>query len=195
MGSKYTLFKPLHFVFVMALVFCVQALVAQTPASIIVQLKQEGVVLVRLNRQLPKIAALQKLGRTEEIATLEAAITLEHREIVISFKETFDFCTVLFFYAEHAATIAAQGPKGFLFDAAFLPVDLDPPFFIVADFNGSPEKGISGLAAYNQKMVPLAYPFPYFVRNHVLFYFWSRPKTEVISRWNKKLVQFYNRSL
>jgi hypothetical protein len=133
---------------------------------------------------------LHKLGRTEEVFALEAAVAREHQEIVRVFKEGFDFCTVLFFYAEDAAAIAEQGPQGFLFDEQFLPVDLTPTFFIVADFKGSPEKGVSGLAAYNQKMEPLKHPFPYFVKGHGLFYFWPRSKAAVVSRWNTKLWRF-----
>lgn len=179
--------------FLAFLAWCFAAMATHAQQADIQQLKNEGVVLVRLPTQKAKIKALEDLGKLEEAATLKAELAKSHGEIAQVFREKFTFCPVLFFYAENSGAIADSGPAGFLMDATLNPVDLAPNYFIVAEFNRSPEKGISGLVAYDMKMVPLKHPFPNFVRNHTFFYFWGRTKGAVVSKWNTDLMNFYDR--
>lgn len=169
------------------------ALPAQVQNVNIVTLKEKGVVLVRLPTQKAKIKALEDLGKFEEAASLKAELVRSHEEITLVFKEKFTFCPVFFFYAENSGAIVDEGPGGFLMDATLEPVDLAPEYFIVAEFNRSPERGISGLVAYDSKLNPIPHPFPNFVRNHSIFFFWTRTKGNIVKRWNGDLEFYYSK--
>jgi hypothetical protein len=162
------------------------------PKGVIKELKN-GVVLVRLRTDEVKISALKERGLDAEAARLEREIALEHLEIAMAFREKFDFCNVFFFYSNYSERVKEGDLSGILMDHDLSPVDLDPKFYIVADFNFTPQKRIGGLLAYCSNMENIPTPFPNFTRNNWFPILAPRTKADVVAIWNKRLHKFYGR--
>jgi hypothetical protein len=159
------------------------------PKTVIGELKN-GVVLVRLRTDDMKLAAMRARGLDREADALVRELKQEHLEITTAFNNMFDFCQVLFFYSRYSNEIAERQFAGHLMDEQLLPVDLQPKYFIVADFSFTPQRRISGLMAYCATLEPLEAPFPTFTRNSWFPILAPRTKTEVVQIWNRRLKAF-----
>lgn len=154
---------------------------------------KEGVLLVRLNRKSNTLKALYKAGKTERAEKLERKLYDEHREILLSFKKTFDFCPYYFFYSTASDSIRQGNFEGVLFDVERNKVETAalPQNIFTGEFAETPNLKIDGFIIMNQNMVPLQAPFPFYQRQHGFLGFVSYSKAEVLEDLNRKLKEYY----
>lgn len=154
---------------------------------------KNGVLLVRLNRESNKLKALYEAGKAERAKKLERNIYDEHREILLSFKKTFDFCPYYFFYGTASDSVRKGKFEGVLFDVERNPVETKaiPEHIFTGEFAETPNLNIDGFIIMNQNMVPLQAPFPFYQRQHGFLGFISRSKAEVLEDLNSKLKDYY----
>ncbi len=104
----------------------------------ITQLKNGGVLLVRLKTKKASIDALRKAGNKKVADRLENEQKMANQEIIKAFKKSFKFCPTYFFYSDYSDAVRARK-----FDEVeFLGQDLQPDkairfnggFFLTAEF-------------------------------------------------------------
>ncbi|MGB0978851.1 MAG: hypothetical protein ACPGVV_05610 [Croceimicrobium sp.] len=149
---------------------------------------KNGVLLVRLQDRSLSMSEMEKRGMTEQMEALAAQQRRENREIMLSFKSTFNFCPVYFFYAKNSEAIRSGDFTGKVFDANLEPVDISTGGSIfTAEFGETEKLGIDGLIIRDSQMLALKEPLPYFERRYVFFGLIERSKARMIELYNKKL--------
>ncbi|MDX1942217.1 MAG: hypothetical protein SFU99_16755 [Saprospiraceae bacterium] len=130
---------------------------------------KNGVLLVRLRTLEDKIAALQKIGKTEQAESVKQEQELQNQRIINGFNKYFDFCPVYFFYSIHAKQIGQHDFSNVIFDAQGESVSsnlLEGKPFYIGYYGDYLEPGVStplniqAVAILDQHFVQLASPFP-----------------------------------
>lgn len=147
-------------------------------------------ILVRLQDKALTIAQLKERGRVKEAEALEQKQYRENKEILLSFKNTFDFCPVYFFYASNSESIRDGHHEGFIFDNEKNPASLSTKGVFIAEFSETEELGIDGLILKDSQMLALPEHLPYFERRFILMGLIERSKAKMIEAYNHKLSEY-----
>ncbi len=153
----------------------------------------EGALLVRLQDRTQSIQKLEERGYPDRAAELREQQYLENKETILSFKNTFTFAPVFFFYAKDSEKVRNQQLEGVLFKADQTPVLSQeiPKTFYTAEFSETSQLGITGLIIMDHKLIPLKAPLPHFERKFILLGLISRSKAEMAKAYNQELWEKY----
>ncbi len=152
---------------------------------------KQATLLVRLQDKALSLKALEDKGKSKEAERLRQIQYQENREILLSFKNTFDFCPVLFFYSSNSEAIRKGNYEGILFDAELKASDLKTENVFIAEFAETEELGIDGLIVKDKQMLALPEQLPYFERRYVLLGMIERSKARMIEAYNHKLSEYW----
>lgn len=152
---------------------------------------QSSTLLVRLQDKSLSLKSLEAKGKTKEAERLRQIQYQENREILLSFKNTFDFCPVLFFYSSNSDAIRNGNFEGVLFDADLKSQKLKTEKVFVAEFSETEELGIDGFIVKDRQMLALPENLPYFERRYVLLGMIERSKARMIEAYNHKLHEYW----
>lgn len=171
----------------------VQAQYTKTEAKIDLHNLKNGVLLIRLHTNQASIAALESRGRQEEADKLKEQLYLKNKEILLSFKNAFDYCPVYFFYAQSTEAVRKGQFEGILFDYDRLPVSAGKITGKVytAEFSETTNLGIEGFVLMNDQLFPLKSPFPFFQRKHIALGLIKLSKAKMVEQYNKRLHDTY----
>ncbi len=137
------------------------------------QLRDGGVLLVRLNTYAQAIAALEKAQQPNWVAKAKRIITQENQDIRAAFAEDFSFCSVYFFSSEQSQWVLSGALDSVKFTNAqgdVVPQDsISDRYWLLGDFAHSDPyqnsgMAVNGLVIYSQNYKQLLHPFPYFNR-------------------------------
>lgn len=150
-------------------------------------------LLVRLPEFSLQLNALRSRGDSAAVEALLRERDLEHKEILLSFTHTFDFCPVYFFYSRHSDAIRAGQMTGILRDHEGLPIPADklPKQYFTAEFGATPQLNIEGFIVMDDQLLPLSEPLPFYVREYAWFGLKQRSKAEMLARYNRRLWGIY----
>ncbi|MBK7873781.1 MAG: hypothetical protein IPJ74_25545 [Saprospiraceae bacterium] len=132
------------------------------------QLKN-GVLLVRLRTLEDKIAALQKIGKTEQAEAVKQEQGIQNQRVIKGFSEYFDFCPVYFFYSIDAKQIRQHNFSNVIFNAqgeSVSPNLLEGKPFYIGYYGDYLEPGVStplnikAVVILDQHFGQLPSPFP-----------------------------------
>jgi len=152
---------------------------------------QQAVLLVRLQDKDLSLKRLEEEGLMEQAEKIREQQRRENREIVLSFRKTFDFCPVYFFYAKDSEAIRKGDYSGKLFDADFQAVQISPKQKVfTAEFAETDGLGIDGLIIRDDQLLSFEDPLPYFQRRFVFFGLIERSKARMVETYNKRLHQY-----
>lgn len=151
---------------------------------------REGVLLVQLDSKYGEIFVLQKYLKKQMANELKKAQKLRNKEICLAFKEEYDFSEVYFYYKSYNQFILNGNFDKIVFYNDKLEIDYDvditaQPFY-VATFE---DNGKLGLHIFDDKIEPLAKPFPNYEKEQ-RFIFFKRDAFEVVNSLNEKLHNF-----
>ncbi len=153
-------------------------------------------ILVRLKTNEMKIKALEARGYTEEAELEKSKLYLENKETILSFRKTFDFCPVYFFYSNTSDDIRKGILSGNVFDhnlALIEPELLQSEVYFTAEFTETENLGIHALVLMDHYLMPLKAPFPFFERKYIFFSLIQQGKGTIAKRYNKKLYSYYEK--
>lgn len=159
-----------------------------TTSCAFLQQLHQGTLLIRLPDRSLSLGALKERGLEEKAAELRAELAEEQKETMLSFKHTFDFAPVYFFYASHSEAIRA-GRYEVIFDAESQPVPADhiQGKVFIGEFGETPKLGISGLILMNDQMLPYGEPLPFYEKKYLWGGLIKRSKAEIAEAYQKKL--------
>ncbi len=152
---------------------------------------KEASLLVRLQDKSLSIKTLEERGLLKEAEQMRQVQYQENREILLSFKQTFDFCPVLFFYSSSSDSIRKGHYEGLLFNSEQERVSLQTSKVFIAEFSETEELGIDGLIVKDHQMLPLPEHLPYFERRYVLLGLIERSKARMVEAYNHKLQEYW----
>lgn len=161
-------------------------------AKIHLQKLSKGMLLVRLQTDSLKITFLEELGRKKEADQVRKAVYQEQREIILSFKKTFHFCPVYFFYSSQTSAIQNGKLYGHIFDHNLELVENDsiPKIYYTAKFAKTENLGINALVIMDNYLIALKAPFPFYQRQYLFFSLFKQSKAAMAERLNKRLFQY-----
>ena len=152
------------------------------------QAMQEGVLLVRLQDKEKSIAQLQQKGLTKEALKMAQRQARENREILLSFKTTFNFCPVYFFYAKDSEAIRRGNFEGKVFDLERQLVSIPSNKTVFTGFFGETEElGIDGFIVHDDQILPFQGNLPYFERRYGFFGLIEKSKAKMLKTYDKRL--------
>lgn len=154
---------------------------------------KNGALLVRLQENSRTIEALKKAGKNERAEEYRKKQYRENRATLLSFRETFDFCPVYFFYASDSDSIRYGKLEGVLFDVnrEQVPAAKVPRHYFTGEFAETPNLGIDGFIIMDRFMIPLEEPFPFYQREHAFLGLVTYSKAQILERLDKKLNDHY----
>ncbi|WP_421753972.1 hypothetical protein [Croceimicrobium sp.] len=152
---------------------------------------QNAVLLVRLQDKDLTLKRLEEEGLQEQAEKIREMQRRENRETVLSFRKTFDFCPVYFFYAKDSEAIRKGDYKDKLFDADFQAAQVSSNQKVfTAEFAETDGLGIDGLIIRDDQLLSFEDPIPYFERRFVFFGLIERSKARMVEAYNKRLHQY-----
>lgn len=185
-------FSPLPALFLLFLSLGIdRPIVAQNPFENKLQFAQalkEGVLLIRLQDKEKSIAELQERGMQKQALKMAQRQARENKEILLSFKTTFDFCPVYFFYAKDSEAIRAGDFAGKVFDLERQLVSVPKERRVFTGFFGETEElGTDGFIVHDDQILPFQGSLPYFERRYGFFGLIEKSKAKMLKNYNKRL--------
>ena len=156
-------------------------------------LHNKGILLVRLQTNLPKINALKKAGKTDEAAQVAEETKLFNDKLVEAFDANYKFCPVYFFYSDNSLKIQNLDFSE-IFNAQGKEIYENPNYFLVVDYGKTDNMNIEGLIVKNENFDQLDAPFPYFVRRYTAFGMKKRSLFEMVKILNSKFFKLYEKA-
>lgn len=184
-------------------------------ARLYIRALKEGALVVRLQSRSMAIQQLRNSGNGETAELIIKSQREENREIVSAFRQSFNFCTVYFIYADSTEAWLSGNRSGYFLNDS---LDVNPsiamkePFSLLAE-KGTPHQSVaydetqpnqessergylsSAIVIYDQRLRLLKDPFPFYAQEPF-------PQSLTSSNWkvkvealNKKLISFYSKSI
>lgn len=162
--------------------------------ALFLQKLKSSALLVRLPEQRLALKALRERGDSNAVAELLREQERNHREILLSFTHTFDFCPVYFFLSRHSASVRQGQLSGILIDAAGEKISDAhlPDHFYTAEFGQTPLLQIEAFVVMDQRLLALSEPLPFYERKFAWFGLKRRSKAEMLARYNKRLWKLWS---
>ncbi|MDZ7845714.1 MAG: hypothetical protein U5L96_02455 [Owenweeksia sp.] len=133
-------------------------------AKAMLQKFKNGMLLIRLQTSHMAIDALMEQGRAKKAEEVKSKQYLENKETILAFKQAYNFCPVYFFYAPDSKKIEKGQLEGVIFNSELQIINNTTPlpaFYLIGEFDETPNLGMDGLILKNQKFIPLQAPFPF----------------------------------